>query len=111
MSYFQENDNLTEYEKNHLQELGYLPKKKVNLEQEFSLQTDKYVNSCCDTADESTTNIFERKKKRVPIKCDDCGFDKGYKVHTRNHYKTLKDHFGIAECDRCGHVCDIIGGG
>jgi uncharacterized Zn finger protein len=100
MSYFQENDNLSEYERNHLHELGCLPKKKVNLEQEFSLQTDKYINSCCESGDESTNNIFKRKMERVLIDCRECGFDKGYQVH--------KNHSTLAECDRCGHVCDIV---
>ena len=97
MSYFQENEGLSEVEKTQLFELGYIPKRQCKEANQLQSDTSKDMYDECD---EAKDKWLSKKEDRVNINCLDCGYTKGYQVH--------KDHPGVAECDRCGHLSEII---
>ena len=96
MSYFQESEGLSEWEKTQLFELGYVPKRQCKEANQLQSDTSKNTYQECD---EAKDGWLSKKQDRVKIDCLDCGYMYGYQVH--------KSH-GIAECDRCGHVGEII---
>ena len=97
MSYFQESGELSEWEKTQLFELGSIPKRKCKESNKLQCDTSSAKYNKCD---EAKDRWLSKKNDRVNINCQECGYTKGYQVH--------KNHPNIADCDRCGHLCDII---
>ena len=81
---------LTDYEKNQLLEAGYIYDPVSN-----------YKNKEQTNLPDNILSFKEQRDNRVPINCNDCGFDKG---------NIVEDNM-IANCDRCGKINDIEFGG
>jgi|TARA_R110002020_G_scaffold137687_3_gene307097 ribosomal protein S27AE len=97
MSYFQETGGLSEWEKTQLFELGYIPKRKCKEANQLQSDTSKNMYQQCD---EAKDGWLAKRENRTNINCPECGYTVGYQVH--------QNHPTIADCGKCGHVCDVI---